>query len=230
MQYAHDGHKVCASARNTAALNDLAREKPANINVYPLDITNMSAVRHVFEHIVIDAGLPDLCILNAGTYQPDRVNKFDAMHFTNLMNINFNGTVNCLAVIIPDYLEQHSGHISVVSSVAGYRGLPYAAAYGASKAALINMCESLQPELAANGVRLSLINPGFIRTPLTDRNRFSMPFLMEVDAAARSMRHGLETSRFEVTFPKRFTWLVKLMRLLPIGLYLRLSRRLLHRD
>jgi short-subunit dehydrogenase len=143
------------------------------------------------------------------------------------MKVNFFGTVSCLTALMPAYLAARRGHIAVVSSVAGYRGLPYAAAYGASKAALINMCESLEPELAAHGVRLSLVNPGFVRTPLTDQNSFSMPFLMEVDDAARSMRRGLASGRFEITFPKRFTWLVKGLRLLPIALYLRLTRRLL---
>jgi short-subunit dehydrogenase len=184
----------------------------------------------VFNRIVADVGLPDLCILNAGTHVGDSSTAFDPQHFERMMKVNFFGTVACLTAMMPAYLAARRGHIAVVSSVAGYRGLPYAAAYGASKAALINMCESLQPELAAHSVRLSIVNPGFVRTPMTDQNRFSMPFLMEVDGAARSMRRGLASGRFEITFPKRFTWLVKGLRLLPIALYLRLTRRLLRSD
>jgi len=222
------GGAVCA--RGAEALAALAGEHaPGAIGVYPLDITDAAAAQAVFDRIVADIGVPDLCILNAGTHVPDRVTAIDPGHFDRVMKINVYGTVTCLAALMPAFIERGGGHVAVVSSVAGYRGLPYAAAYGASKAALINMCEGMQPELAACGVRLSVVNPGFVRTPLTDRNRFSMPFLMEVDDAARSMRRGLASGRFEITFPKRFTWLLKGFRLLPIAVYLRLTRRLLRK-
>ena len=230
-QYAGAGHTVCVSARGADGLESLQRElAPGSIRTYPLDITDPAAVQGVFDAIVAEAGLPDLCILNAGTHVGDSSASFDPEHFERIMRVNFFGTVACLTAILPACQAAGRGHIAVVSSVAGYRGLPYAAAYGASKAALINMCESLQPELAAQGIRLSLVNPGFVRTPLTDRNTFSMPFLTEVDIAARSMRRGLASGRFEITFPKRFTWLVKALRLLPIALYLRLTRNLLRKD
>ena len=108
--------------------------------------------------------------------------------------------------MLPRFIERRAGHIAVVASVAGYRGLPSASAYGASKSALITMCEALKPELDSYGVKLTLINPGFVKTPLTDRNEFKMPFLMEVDDAAERIIAGLKSNRFEVTFPKRFTW------------------------
>ena len=108
--------------------------------------------------------------------------------------------------------------------------MPNASAYGASKAAVINLCESLQPQLATRGVRISVINPGFIRTPLTEKNEFSMPFLMEVEDAAKSMIAGLQTGRFEITFPRRFTWLMKVLRLLPNAIFLRLSAKLIRDD
>ncbi len=229
-QYVRDGHRVCVSARGVEALEALAGEHaPGEIGVYPLDITDAAAAQAVFDRIVADVGVPDLCILNAGTHVPDRVTAIDPERFRQVMTINVYGTVTCLAALMPAFIARGSGHVAVVSSVAGYRGLPYAAAYGASKAALINMCEGMQPELAACGVRLSVVNPGFVRTPLTDRNRFSMPFLMEVDDAARSMRRGLASGRFEITFPKRFTWLLKGFRLLPIAVYLWFTRRLLRK-
>lgn len=227
-QYARAGHTVCVSARGAEALDELAREHEAgNVIAYPLDVTDAIAAEEVFERIAATVGMPELCVLNAGTHSPDSVKKIDLEKFRQIMSINFFGTVNVLSAIVPAFITRRSGRIAVVSSVAGYRGLPYAAAYGASKAALINMCESMQPELAAHGVCMSIVNPGFVRTPLTDRNRFSMPFLMEVDAAAQSMRRGLDSGRFEITFPKRFTWLVKVLRVLPVALYLRITRRLL---
>jgi short-subunit dehydrogenase len=138
------------------------------------------------------------------------------------------GVVNCLQSAVHAYIAQRKGHIAVVSSVAGYQGLPNASAYGASKAALINMCEALQPELAATGVKLQLVNPGFVRTPLTDLNEFPMPFLMEVDAAAARIIRGLESNRFEISFPRRFTWLLKMLQVLPYTVYLRLTRKLMN--
>jgi len=113
-----------------------------------------------------------------------------------------------------------------VSSVAGYRGLPSGAAYGATKAALINMCEALKPELDASNVKITLINPGFVKTPLTDKNEFAMPFLMDVNAAAERVVRGLEKSRFEITFPRRFTWMLKALRILPYPLYFAATRKL----
>jgi NAD(P)-dependent dehydrogenase (short-subunit alcohol dehydrogenase family) len=229
-QYARAGHTVCASARNVDALSSLVegcRELDGCVRAFGLDVTDSDQVKAVLRDIQATVGLPDLTILNAGTHINNSAHDFDRQVFRKLMDINYMGTINCLQEILPAYLARRCGHIAVVSSVAGYRGLPNASAYGASKAALINMCEALQPELEAHGVRLSLINPGFVRTPLTDKNEFPMPFLMEVDAAAESLIRGLESGRFEITFPRRFTWLLKGLRILPVGIYLRLTRRLL---
>lgn len=229
-QYAAAGHDVCVSARSADALNELATSCDAlegSIHPFALDVTDIDKIADCFEQLTQAVGRPDLCILNAGTHTENPVNGFDREVYQRLMNINYMGVVNCLQAIVPAYIQQNSGEIAVVSSVAGYRGLPNASAYGASKAALINLCESLQPELAAAQVKLRLINPGFVRTPLTDQNEFPMPFLMEVDAAAASMIKGLSGNRFEITFPKRFTWMLKLLRILPYAAYLRLTKKLL---
>jgi short-subunit dehydrogenase len=119
-----------------------------------------------------------------------------------------------------------AGHIAVVSSLTAYRGLPYASAYGASKAALTNMCEALKPELDPFGIDLSVIHPGFVKTPLTDENEFPMPFLMESEEAARRIVDGLERRKFEIIFPRRFAYILKLMRILPYWLYFALTRKL----
>jgi short-subunit dehydrogenase len=232
-QYAESGHTVCATARRLDELADLAEEcrgAAGEIRAFRLDVTDPSVVAGCFEDIRAAAGVPDLTILNAGTHTPNSAIVFDRDVFRRLMDVNYMGVVNCLHEIIPACLGQRKGHVAVVSSAAGYRGLPNASAYGASKAAVINLCESLQPQLATRGVKISVINPGFIRTPLTDKNEFSMPFLMEVEDAAKSMIAGLETGRFEITFPRRFTWLMKVLRLLPNAIFLRLSARLIRND
>jgi NAD(P)-dependent dehydrogenase (short-subunit alcohol dehydrogenase family) len=230
VQYARLGHTVCASARSLEPLQALAEESAGlggQIHPVEMDVTDVAQVAAGFADICKTFGLPDLVILNAGTYIRNTVKRFDRSVFETTMNINFMGTINCLEHVVPAYIEQGSGHVVVVSSVAGYRGLPGGSAYGASKAALINLVEAMQPELAARGVCISLVNPGFVRTPLTDKNEFAMPFLMEVDDAVRAMISGLSRRRFEVTFPKRFTWILKTLRLLPIALYLRLTRRMI---
>ena len=230
-QYALLGHQVCASARNTGLLDELAAScsnMTGSIHVFPLDVTDTDQVTGCFERICETIGMPDISVLNAGTHAANSVGQFDANLFRRLMEINYMGVVNCLQVIVPACITQGKGHIAVVSSVAGYQGLPNASAYGASKAALINMCEALQPELAEAGVKLQLVNPGFVRTPLTDLNEFPMPFIMEVEDAAARIVKGLQGNSFEITFPRRFTWLLKTLKLLPYAVYLRLTRKLIN--
>jgi len=232
-QYAQAGNTVCVSARGAEGLESLAAEcegMPGKIHAYPMDITDVALVAKTFAAIQADVGLPELVILNAGTNVPDSVRKFDRENYQRIMDINYMGVINCLEPVVPEFIRRRSGAVVVVASVAGYRGLPLAAAYCASKSALIALCESLQPELAVEGVSLQVVNPGFVRTPLTDKNSFDMPFLMEVEDAAASMISGLSQGRFEVTFPKRFTWLVKSTRFFPNALFLRLTRNLVKRD
>lgn len=229
-QYAQAGHTVYVSARGAEALNSLVDECagfPGTVRVRDLDVTDPVRVSEAYESIWGETGLPDLVILNAGTNVPDSALEFDRENYARLMDINFMGVVNCLQAVLPGFLQRSAGRVAVVASVAGYRGLPYAAAYCASKSALISLCESLQPELAAAGIGLHLVDPGFVRTPLTAKNRFPMPFLMEVEDAAARLIAGLEQGRFEITFPKRFTWLVKSLRFLPFGIFLRLTRNLI---
>ncbi len=232
-RYAQAGHQVYASARNTAALKELAEtceDAKGSIHVFTLDVTDMAQVNECFQRICATVGVPDLCVLNAGTHTPNDAQHFDRTVFQRLMEINYMGVVNCLQAIVPVFTQRKQGEIAVVSSVAGYQGLPNASAYCASKAAVISLCESLQPELADTGVSLRLVNPGFVRTPLTDKNEFPMPFLMEVDDAVTRIVQGLEGNSFEIAFPRRFIWLLKTLRIIPYGLYLRLTRKLLKHD
>jgi short-subunit dehydrogenase len=192
----------------------------------PLDVTEAAAIRAAVARLEADIGPIGHAILNAGTHAPLAVRKFDVAVFEQLFRLNVLGTANSIAAVLPGMLARATGEIAIVASAAGYRGLPTAAAYGASKAALINMAEALKLDLAGTGVGIRLINPGFVRTPLTDRNPFPMPFLIDAETAARRIFDGLAGGAFEITFPRRLTWILKLLRILPYRLYFPLVRRL----
>ncbi len=223
------GWTVAVSARSESDLLTLAAEagaKAASVIPFPLDVTDERAVMKTAAAIEERIGPLDLVILNAGTHQPVNARELTVAPFRKLFETNVMGVVHGLAAMLPRMIARRGGHIVVVSSVAGYRGLPTASAYGATKAALTNMCEALKPQLDREGVRITVVTPGFIRTPLTDQNPFKMPFLMEPDAAAERLVRGLDSGRFEITFPRRFTWLLKVLRCLPYALYFPLVRNL----
>jgi NAD(P)-dependent dehydrogenase (short-subunit alcohol dehydrogenase family) len=224
LAYAARGAAVIASARRADELDQLAAAAPGRITAVPVDVTDEAAMTRAAA-AVEDGGPLDLAVFNAGTHQPVNVEAFETAPFRRLMEINYIGTVNGIAAVLPRFIARRGGHIAVVSSVAGFRGLPQAAAYGPTKAALINLCEALKLDLDRHGVRISLINPGFIRTPLTDRNPFPMPFLMEAEEAAQRIVRGIERDAFEITFPRRFTYMLKVVQMLPYWLYFRLVRR-----
>ncbi|MEX2454124.1 MAG: SDR family NAD(P)-dependent oxidoreductase [Rhodospirillaceae bacterium] len=223
LRLARAGSVVAASARSTDALDRLvldAEGLPGRIVAYPLDVADGDAVVAAGRKIVSALGTPDLCVLNAGIHASAAGGDFTAGQVMRLFDVNVFGTVRVLEAVIPGMIARRAGRIAVVASVAGYRGLRSAAAYGASKAALINMCEALRVELADFGVTVQLVNPGFVDTPMTKVNDFPMPFLMTVERAAEQFHRGLLTDRFEITFPKRFTWAMKALRLLPYAVYL----------
>lgn len=226
---ARRGAEVIVSARTRQDLDDLAEamtSAPGKVIPVPLDVTDADAVAAAVERIETDIGAVDIAVLNAGTHKPVRARDFDVADVRGLVEVNLMGVVHGLAALLPQFLARRDGRLVVVASVSGYRGLPTAAAYGATKAGLINMCEALKPEMDRNGIGLTLVNPGFVRTPLTDRNEFNMPFLMEPEDAAERLVRGIESGRFEVTFPKRLTWGLKLLRCLPYLLYFPLTRNL----
>ena len=227
LRLAHAGWTVAASARTAEDLTSLAAEcPPGRIHEFPLDVTDLALTETTVHSIEQQVGEIDLAVLNAGTHIPMTAEEFSVETFRRLVETNLMGTVNGLAQLIPKFIERKRGHIAVVASVAGYRGLPTAAAYGATKAAMINMCEALKPELERHGVRLTLINPGFVETPLTDKNEFRMPYLMPVEKAADRILRGLNGTAFEVAFPWRFAFLMKVLRLLPDRLFFMLTRRM----
>ncbi len=218
LQLAAAGVKVAASARSAERLAGLG----GNVLAVPLDVTDASSTRTAVDLIESKLGPVDLAIFGAGTYAPVDVNSINPADFAHMMTTNYMGVVNCLAALAPRMTEQGRGHISWIASVAGYAGLPKAAAYGPTKAALINLAESLYPEFRRQGVRISVINPGFVETPLTAQNDFEMPFLMKADEAARRTIEGLASGRFEVAYPRRFAAILKFARLLPYPLFFKL--------
>ena len=226
---AADGWQVAASARTEEDLATLAAGVPGRIEAFPLDVTDKVATMDAAAAIEAQLGPLDLVVLNAGTYRPVTATSFSIDAWREMVEVNLLGAVNCLAAIMPGMIARRSGHIAVVSSLTGYVGLPSASAYGATKAALINMCEALHPELEAEGVRLSLINPGFVDTPLTRRNDFPMPFLISSDEAVERIMRGLKSGRFEIAFPTRMSLAIRLLALLPHRLRLAVTRSMVRR-
>jgi len=224
---ADEGWTVAVSARTEADLLSLQSEcAKGRVRVFPLDVTDAQQNQKTIDQIELQMGPLDLVILNAGTHAPNPVESFSVEAFRKLVETNLMGTINGLAPIMSRFIERKSGHIAVVGSLAGYRGLPTASAYGATKAGLINMCEALKVELDPHNVHLTLINPGFVKTPLTDQNPFPMPFLISVDEAVAQIIRGLKKERFEITFPKRFSFIMKLLRILPASLFFALTRKM----
>jgi short-subunit dehydrogenase len=230
LKMAAEGWSVAATARSKEALGALIDETaglPGKITAFPIDIRDAQTVETTFTAIECWLGRVNLAVLNAGTYKPDDSATLTRDDVTAMIDLNLKGTMNCLHVAAASMKENGRGHIAVVASVAGYCGLPGATAYGASKAGLINLTESLRPELARSGIKLQLVNPGFVETPLTAKNDFAMPFLMPLEDAVAALYRGLMSNRFEIVFPWRFAMMMKLLSVLPYGLYFRLTRRLL---
>lgn len=216
------GVDIYVSARTDDQLQRLKsdlRDAPGTIHPCALDICDVAQVNRLMSEWDRDNGWPDLVVFNAGTHDPFPASEFTAFRAMHLINTNLGGTLNCLEPVLRHFMQQNHGHIAVMASVAGYRGLPTAAAYGASKAALINLCEALHLDLHGTDVKLQVICPGFVRTPLTDKNEFKMPALMEPEEAAQRIIEGLTGNHFEITFPKRFVYWLKLLRLLPYNWY-----------
>ncbi len=222
---ARDGAEVIASARSAERLAALAAAGAGRIVAWPLDITDHAAVHDAVARIEAEHGPIDVAVLNAGTHQPVSAAEFTAEGLRELIEINVMGTAACLEALMPRMIARGRGRIAVVASVAGYRGLPTSAYYGATKAALINLTESLKFDLDRAGVTIQLIDPGFVKTPLTDRNEFPMPFLISAELAADRIASGLRSRRFEIAFPRRFVWILKLLRCLPYALYFPLVGR-----
>ena len=219
IKFANEGWKVAVSARRKELLEELSKEN-SNISSFPLDVTDRKSCVQVFEDILKKYSNIDLCIFSTGTYDPKTEKEINLDEIEKVFNVNFFGTLNCIKAVEKNLKNEKKGHIAIMSSVAGYRGLPNSSGYGPSKAALINLAESLYFDFKRYGVRVSLISPGFIKTPLTDKNKFKMPFIKSAEFAANKIYNGLvKTNAFEITFPKELTLIMKLFKILPYRIY-----------
>jgi len=223
LEFARRGVTVFASARRAALLEELAREAPeGRIIPMPVDAVDREAMLAAYAHIEQGHGVPDALLFAAATHAPERSCQAVAPVCGPVFEVNVSGCLHMLEAALPALRARRSGRVAIISSVAGFRGLPRALAYGASKAALTHIAEALWFECRRDGVAVQVVHPGFVKTPLTANRDFTMPFLMSADEAARRIVDGMTKGGFEITFPRRFTYFLKFLRVLPYGIYLRL--------
>ena len=222
IKFAQEGWIVAASARREGLLQELNRINK-NIHSFPLDVTNPEQCKKVFENIIKKFSDIEISIFGTGIHDPNSEKKFNLEKIREIMEVNYFGTLNSINSVYDYYNDKKSGQISVISSVAGYRGLPAAGAYCASKSALTSFTESLRFEMTRKNVRISLVSPGFIKTPMTDQNDFPMPMIKSPEFAAEQIYIGLtKKTGFEIHFPKTFTYFLKFLRILPNSIYFKL--------
>ena len=219
IKFATEGWNVAVSARRAELLNELTIANK-NIHSFPLDVTDIKQCKEVFKNITDKFDDINICIFGTGMHDPNSEKNFDLDKIRKIMEVNFFGVMNSVNSIYKYFSEKKNGQISIISSVAGYRGLPAAGAYCASKSALTSFTESLHFDMKRKNVRVSLISPGFIKTPMTDKNEFPMPFIRSAEFAANKIFIGLtKKNNFEIHFPKIFTYMMKIIQILPNSLY-----------
>lgn len=220
------GAKIALSSRRAERLNLLAQSAdPAQTLVLPLDVTHTEQLESAYQAILEQWGGLDLVLFVSGVYTPLRADNFDFKVAQQTIDANLLGPMRAVAIVLPEMLKSHAGHIAIVGSVAGYSGLPKALAYGPSKAAIINFCENLYYDLLPEGVSVHMISPGFVATEATAQNDFEMPALMTADEAAKEILEGIQAGKFDIHFPKRFSGFLKFLRILPYPIYFWIIRR-----
>lgn len=222
------GARVAITARRGEILEEMrnrAAGEPGALFPFPGDVTNLENMKGIVSQIEQKIGPIDVAIPNAGTHVFTVPEKFNSEEYLSIMKLNFGGMLYCIEAVLPGMLGRGTGHIAPVASMAGYRGLPRAAAYGASKSAMIHFLESIRFHLKNKGIVISIINPGFVKTPLTDKNDFRMPFLISAEKSAKVICNGIERGRREIAFPFPFNWVLKIARILPDPLYERIVDR-----
>ncbi len=225
LKFANEGWIVAASARRENLLQELNRLND-NIFSFPLDVTNTDQCKAVFKNIIEKFKDIEISIFGTGIHDPKSEKKFNLEKIRKIMEVNYFGTMNSINSVYNYYTEKKSGQISIISSVAGYRGLPAAGAYCASKSALSSFAESLHFEMKRKNVRVSLVSPGFIKTPMTDQNDFPMPMIKSPEFAANQIYLGLvNKTNFEIHFPKAFTFIMKFLQILPNNIYFKVVEK-----
>ena len=220
------GAKVALSSRRVERLNQIALNSDTNQTlVIPLDVTRNEQLKEGYKTILNAWGGIDLLLFVSGVYTPLRADNFDIQIAEKTIDANLLGPMRAVALVTPEMLKAHSGHIAIVGSVAGYSGLPKALAYGPSKAAIINFCENLYYDLLPTGVSVHMISPGFVATEATAQNDFEMPALISAEEAAQEILAGIQRGEFDIHFPKRFSRFLKFLRILPYPIYFWIVRR-----
>ena len=226
IKFAAMGWNVAISARRAELLNELSNSYE-NISGFPLDVTDKEKCKEVFNEIKNKFENIDICFFSTGTWDPKKEKEIDVEQMEDVFKVNFFGTVNCIKAVEQYFRDKKKGIITIVSSIAGYRGLPNSTGYGPSKSALNNLAESLYFDFKRYNVRVCLVSPGFIKTPMTDKNDFKMPFLKTPEYAADQIFEGLvNKNKFEIHFPKSLTITLKLLSFLPSKIYFGLVGKL----
>jgi short-subunit dehydrogenase len=215
------GVELVLSARNAERLEDLAAELPGPARVVAIDVADDASVARAAQA----AREMDGVVYLSGVYWPMAAQDWDAEKATQMFDVNLTGAARVLGQTLPEMIARDRGHVVLTGSLSGFRGLPGAIGYAASKAGVMALAECLQADLRRTGVQVQVVNPGFIRTRLTDKNDFSMPFLMEPEAAAQAMFEHMGTDRFKKSFPTLFSWVFRLSQFLPDALYYRIFGR-----
>lgn len=215
------GAEVFLSARNADRLAEVAEALPGKAHAVPLDVSDRAAV----EAAAAEIGEIDGMVYLAGVYWPQPAQEWNGSEVEAMFDINLTGAARCVGAVLPGMLERGRGHIVLTGSLSGFRGLPGSIGYGSAKAGLMHLAESMHADLRKTPIEVQLINPGFIRTRLTEKNDFTMPFIMDPDEAAAQMFEHMLGDSFKKNFPMVFSWMFRLSQFLPDVLYYRLFGR-----
>ncbi len=226
IKFANQGWNVAISGRRENILKEVEDINP-NIKSFPLDVNDKGKCFEIMKNIKDEYGDIDICFFSTGTWDPKKEREIDVEQIDKVFKINFFGTLNCVKAVEDHFRNRKNGTITIVSSIAGYKGLPNSTGYGPSKAALNNLAESLYFDFGRYNVRVCLVSPGFIKTPMTDKNDFKMPFLKTPEYSADKIYNGLiNSNKFEIHFPKSLTLLLKFLKIIPDRLYFYIVKKM----
>ncbi len=226
IKFASQGWNVAISGRRETVLKEVEDINP-NIKSFPLDVNDKGKCTEIMNNIKNKFGDIDICFFSTGTWDPKKEREIDVEQIENVFKVNFFGTLNCIKAVEEHFRNRKNGIITIVSSIAGYKGLPNSTGYGPSKAALNNLAESLYFDFGRYNVRVCLVSPGFIKTPMTDKNDFKMPFLKTPEYSADKIYDGLiNRNKFEIHFPKSLTLVLKFFKIIPDRFYFYLVKKM----
>ncbi len=226
IKFANQGWNVAISGRRENILKEVEDINP-NIKSFPLDVNDKRKCFEIMNNIKDEFGDIDICFFSTGTWDPKKEREIDVAQIEKVFKVNFFGTLNCIKSVEDHFRNRKNGIITIVSSIAGYKGLPNSTGYGPSKAALNNLAESLYFDFGRYNVRVCLVSPGFIKTPMTDKNDFKMPFLKTPEYSADKIYNGLiNSNKFEIHFPKSLTLILKFFKIIPDRLYFYLVKKM----